>query len=87
MVVTVAAVQTERVKRTYSVVLVPNEFGGFDVVVPALPGCFSQGTTREEALEHAREAIEVHITGLEADGDEIPQEDAAARPTVALVTV
>jgi predicted RNase H-like HicB family nuclease len=38
------------------VVLSPEPEGGFSVAVPALPGCFSQGDTEEEALANAREA-------------------------------
>jgi len=40
----------------FSVVLIPSE-EGFAVSCPALPGCHSQGATREEALENIREAI------------------------------
>lgn len=36
--------------REYEVVLTPEAEGGFSVAVPALPGCVSQGETREEAL-------------------------------------
>lgn len=35
---------------------------------PDLPGCISQGKTRAEAIENIREAIEVYIEALEADG-------------------
>lgn len=44
--------------------------------MPDLPGCFSAGDTLDEAIEHAREAIELHIDGLLDDGDAVPQ----ARP-------
>jgi predicted RNase H-like HicB family nuclease len=40
------------------VILERSEDGGFTVVVPALPGCVSEGDTREEALTNIREAIE-----------------------------
>ena len=56
-------------QRTYSIVLEPEEGGGYAVTVPALPGCFTQGKTVEEAMERAAEAISVHIAGLEADGE------------------
>lgn len=46
------------------------------VVVPDLPGCFSAGETMEEALDHAREAILLHVEGLIDDGQAIPE----ARP-------
>lgn len=35
---------------------------------PSLPGCLSQGRTRAEAIENIREAIELYIEALEADG-------------------
>ncbi len=43
------------------VLLDPDEDGGYSVSVPALPGCFSQGDSREEALHNIREAIELHV--------------------------
>ena len=46
---------------TYIVRLVPEEEGGFSVVVPGLPGCVSQGETREEALENIQEAIQLYL--------------------------
>ena len=60
-------------QRTYAVLIVPDG-DGYSVFVPALPGCFSQGRTPEAAASNAREAIEVHIAGLEADGEPIPED-------------
>jgi predicted RNase H-like HicB family nuclease len=53
---------------------VPEPEAGFTrgVWVRALPGCTSQGETREEALAMIREAIEVCVESLEAHGDPIP---------------
>ena len=69
--------------RTYSIVLEPEEGGGYAVTVPALPGCFTNGQTADEAMEHAVEAISVHIAGLLADGEPVPEEHEPPR----LVTV
>jgi predicted RNase H-like HicB family nuclease len=41
------------------IVLEPSDEGGFTAFVPALPGCGSEGETREEALANIREAIEL----------------------------
>jgi antitoxin HicB len=57
--------------REYELVLIPEGEGGYSVTVPALPGCVSQGETREEALAMIREAIEGHLESLEAHGDEL----------------
>ena len=43
------------------VLLQPEEVGGYSVSVPALPGCYSQGETREEALCNIREAAELWL--------------------------
>jgi predicted RNase H-like HicB family nuclease len=43
------------------VLLRPESVGGYSVSVPALPGCYSQGETREEALENIREAAELWL--------------------------
>ncbi len=59
----------------YTVVLEPDEESrGFTVRVPALPGCITEGRTREEALANAREAIIGFIEALEKAGEPIPQE-------------
>ena len=40
--------------------------------VPSLPGCISQGKTREEAIANIKEAIAVYVESLEAHGEAVP---------------
>ena len=68
--------------REFDVVLTPGEDGWFSVTVPALPGCTSQGATRDEALAMIREAIEVYLESLVAHGDPIPGPIQIERVTV-----
>jgi predicted RNase H-like HicB family nuclease len=49
----------------FNIILEPAEEGGFNVFVPALDGCYTQGETEKEALDNAREAILCHLEGLE----------------------
>lgn len=59
----------------YTIVLDPTEDGkGFIVLVPALPGCITQGRTRQEAIDRAKEAIAAYIESLQADGEPVPEE-------------
>ena len=61
--------------REYTIILDPDPRGeGFTVIVPALPGCITQGRTREAALKRAREAIALHLESLLADGEPIPDD-------------
>jgi predicted RNase H-like HicB family nuclease len=62
-------------KLQYRVILQPAEEGGFTVVVPALPGCISEGDTREDALKNIKEAIEGWIEVSRKYGDVIPPGD------------
>ncbi|MDA8296383.1 MAG: type II toxin-antitoxin system HicB family antitoxin [Actinomycetota bacterium] len=71
--------------RSYTIVVEPDEDGGFAVSVPALPGCFTRGSTLEECQVRAVEAIEVHIAGLLADGEPVPEEHS--KPQLLTVTV
>jgi antitoxin HicB len=71
--------------RTYTIVVEPEQGGGYYISVPALPGCFTRGATLSECAQRAVEAIEVHIAGLEADGEPVPDEVAA--PQLLAVTV
>jgi len=56
----------------YRVLVEPDEDGVFVAQVPSLPGCISQGATRQEALDNINEAIFLYIESLEAHGDPIP---------------
>ncbi len=56
------------------VILIPDETGGYTVEVPSLPGCISEGDTREEALANIQDAIEGFIEMLQAGGYPVPEE-------------
>ena len=59
----------------YTIILDPDEESqGYTVTVPALPGCITQGRTKEEAIGRAREAIALYIESLQAEGLPVPQE-------------
>ena len=64
--------------RTFPVVLVPQSEGGYFIQCPTLPGCYSQGETVEEALANIREAIELVVEDMQAQGQAIP----SAGPTI-----
>lgn len=57
------------------VILRPIEDGWWLAEVPSLPGCLTQGETKEEALENIKDAIQGYIAVLEEDGLPIPQDD------------
>ncbi len=59
----------------YTVILQRENDGGCVVSVPALPGCVSQGDTREEALKNIEEAIDLYLEDVKAAGEPIPVED------------
>ncbi|OIN97917.1 hypothetical protein AUJ66_02000 [Candidatus Desantisbacteria bacterium CG1_02_38_46] len=56
------------------VIIYPGEDGYWVVECPTLPGCISQGKTKEEAIQNIREAIEGYITVLKEDGLSVPEE-------------
>lgn len=56
----------------YDVVLCPEPKGGFSVLVPELPSVATQGETREEALDMAREAIEGYLDAMRDDDSPTP---------------
>ncbi len=49
----------------FNVVIEEAEEGGYNITVPALDGCFTQGDTMDEALDNAKEAIICYLEGLE----------------------
>jgi len=58
----------------FTVVLEQEPDEGFVASVPSLPGCVSQGDTREDALRNIREAIELYLEDCRESGDPIPSE-------------
>ena len=49
------------------VVLEPSEEGGYTAIIPSLPGCISEGNTKQEALKNIREALELYLDPVEDD--------------------
>ena len=62
----------------FTVILEPEEEGGYSVHCPALPGCHSQGETREEALANIKEAIEGILEVISEEGHPIPEQKPEA---------
>ena len=56
------------------VLIYPGEDGYWVVECPSLPGCISQGLTREEAIQNIRDAIREYIASLELDGMPVPED-------------
>ena len=56
----------------YRVLIEQDEDGIFVAEVPSLPGCVSQGETREEATANIKEAIELYLESLQAHDEPIP---------------
>ncbi len=67
----------------YTIKLEPAEEGGYNVFVPALPGCVTQGETYEDAIAMAEDAIQLWLQALADDGKPIPEE---IRVSVSFVT-
>ena len=60
---------------SYKVILERNdEEGYYTATVPALPGCVTQGRTKEETLERVKEAIQGYLESLQKDGIPIPRD-------------
>ena len=59
------------------ILLEPSDEGGYTAVVPSLPGCISEGETKEEALLNVREAIELYLAPVEDDQDFAPTAELA----------
>jgi len=59
---------------TRRVLLYPGEDGYVVAEVPSLPGCISQGKSRDEALANVREAISLHEDALRERGEPVPED-------------
>jgi antitoxin HicB len=64
---------------TYTVKIEPAEEGGYNVFVPALPGCHTQAETYQEAIAMAKECIEGFLEALAKAGEPIPVEEQPNR--------
>ncbi len=49
------------------VILEVSDEGGYTAIVPTLPGCISEGDTKEQALKNVQEAIELYLDPIEDD--------------------
>lgn len=56
------------------VILYPGEDGLWVVECPSLPGCISQGKTRDEAISNIREAIDLYVEVLQERGKPVPED-------------
>lgn len=56
----------------FRIVIDQDEDGKFVANCPTLPGCWSQGDTREEAKRNIGDAIEGYLESLRKNGDPIP---------------
>ena len=65
---------------TFTVLLTPDETGGYVVTCPALPGLVTQGDTLEEAQAMAVDAIQCHIESMIEDGLPIPEDHVTVQP-------
>lgn len=70
----------------YRVLLRKEPEGGYTVTVPSLPGCVTYGDTIEEAIDMAKEAIELYIESLKEHGEEIPTEEGILEYTLTVET-
>ena len=60
--------------QTRTVILSIDEGGYIVAAVPSLPGCISQGETREVAINNIQEAISLHLEVLQERGEVIPDD-------------
>ena len=60
------------------IILYPGEDDFWVAECPSLPGCISQGKTKEDAVANIREAIQAHIAALKEDGLAVPEDNFQA---------
>ena len=70
----------------YKILLRKEPEGGYTVLVPSLPGCVTCGETIDEAIEMAKEAIELYIESLKEHNEEVPTEDGTLEYTLTVKT-
>ena len=60
----------------YTAIFEPAKEGGYTVIIPALPGCITEGDTFEEAVKMAEDAIKCYLASLAKHKDSIPEESS-----------
>ncbi len=60
------------------VIIYPGEDGYWVAECPSLPGCISQGKSKEEAVTNIKEAIQGYIAALQEDGLPVPEDHLEA---------
>ena len=73
-------------QRNYRVLLTREPEGGFTVNVPALPGCVTLGENIEHAMEMAKEAIQLYVETLQADGEPVPDDSQTLEYSLVLAS-
>ncbi len=63
-------------------VVIEKDQDGYFALCPELQGCYTQGSTYEEALANIRDAIELHVADRLESGDELPQPESVSLTTV-----
>ena len=64
------------------ILLYPGEDGYWVVECPSLPGCISQGETKDQAISNIREAIQVYIETLQDHGEPVPEDHYESRVVI-----
>jgi len=59
---------------TYRIIIEPDERSTFHAYVPALPGCHTWGENFNAACKNIRDAMDVYLRSLRADGESIPED-------------
>ena len=70
-------------KYIYPAVFEPAEDGGYDVIFPDIPRCYTCGNSLLEALERAEDVLAMTLWGLENDKDPIPKPNFSSALTYA----
>ena len=70
----------------YRVLLNREPEGGYTVTVPSLPGCVTFGSSIEEAMARAKEAVEPYLESLVAHGEDIPSDGCSIEYTLTVST-
>ncbi len=66
-------------------VVIEKDNEGYYAFCPELQGCYTQGTTYEEVLQNARDAIRLHIEDRLESGEEIPQAESISLTSLEVV--